>query len=465
MIAFARHVVREQLPLALFSSSARLQKRQGELIKSILGGRVYCYFERHKRRLACAFSNEPKALLGETVRDWLLAERGSRNFLWCEVLDGRTAVALVANGQVVKDDLAGDLAAAAQEARRRFGNAGRLFAHRSAADRVAALALGEPWPTEVLDVSVADRAGEARELPALRPIDDIPAVRKWNAFWRATKLVVFVAALGFGAVAAWTWWKSRNPDAAVAGPIGPGVQELEYENLMRTPDVGALLPAIHGAYRQFLADPVFGAHWTIQSLKWARPAAPEASTSNAGDLEIVAALPEDVLTAPADKDGRRGRADEATRFELPEDAEAEVLAYARRRGWRLELAGASATMRIPVSAAPRSAPNEARLQEDAPGAETWRQQALIDDFAPLGELQMTNLIPKRPFRAYAMTLRLRDAEWATGDVARWLGDRLGGGPVALQSFDVSHEGASVSGSLTFWLVWCIPTSTNSCATG
>ena len=444
MSEFARHVVREDVALAWPLPAAVVQRRREKLVRAILGGDVYCHFERAGRRLACAFSNERKYLLGNVVRDWLREAHGAQRFLWCEMLDGALALVLVVDGRVHKE--AADVANVDREvgmALARLGPKAPVFAHRDV--QVAAL---ESVPQkQVLDVSVRDRLGELRRrnapIPELALADSLPPVRRLNVGLAWGRRLAVAAGLVALATFAIRWWQDRPDDAAtVVVDDRPSVSEAEYQALLEAPDPAALLPAIHRAYRQLLADPLLGANWTVENLAWTR---------QEGTLAVDISLP---TTGGA-----------AQPLALDADVQAAIERHAESRGWALawrEQGGGSATVNIPVT---MRGSERSRMPEMPSAANPWHRVRLAEDLLPVGRLRTFGPERNATFVSYLSALAVRDAEWSSAELANWLGARLGGGPLLLESLVLVQSGPWATGELRFRSVYCATADSagNACA--
>ena len=431
MSEFARHVVREEVAHASLVPRALVQKRREKLVRAILGGDVYCHFERRGPHLACAFSNERKVLLAELVRDWLMPAHGARSFLWCEGLDGTLALVLVADGRVVKDDL--DVANTDRDVRAALAQLGperAVFVHADVA--AAGTALEEVTERQVLDTSVREHLRELRSrgrpIPELALVDSLAAVQRWNigALW-ARRAAVAAVLVVVGAVAL-DWWRNRGDDAAEQVAVqGPTVSEAEYLTLLGAPDPAVLLPAIHRAYRQLLADPVLGTHWNVTNFAWTRQ----------GDhLAVSLVLP----NTPGEGEP------------LGADLQAEVVGYAATRGWDVAWEEQGTTVRVPV-AAPET-PERTRLPERAAPDDPWHLSRLAEDLAPFGALRTFNTERNSTFHSTLLELVLKSADWSSPQLANWLGRRLGGGPMLLESLVLVQRGPWVTGALRFRSVYC-----------
>ena len=443
MSEFARHVVREDVALAWSLPEAVVQRRREKLVRAILGGDVYCHFERTGRRLACAFSNERKYLLGNIVRDWLRDAHGAERFLWCEMLDGALALVLVVDGRVHKE--AADVANVDREvgmALARLGPEALVFSHRN----VQLVAL-EPMPhKQVLDLSVRDRLSDLRRrnapIPELALANSLTPVRRLNAGLAWGRRLAVVAGLVAVAVLAIRWWQARPDEAAtVAVDDRPSVSEAEYQALLEAPDPAALLPAIHQAYRELLADPLLGTNWTVESLAWTR----QEST-----LAVDISLP----TTGAQP------------LVLDADMQAGIEQHAENRGWSLAWrergSGGRATVNIPVTmgGSPRS-----RVPETPSALNRWHRLRLAEDLLPVGRLRTFDAERNSTFVSYLSALAVKDAEWSSAELANWLGTRLGGGPLLLESLVLVQSGPWATGELRFRSVYCATADStgNACA--
>lgn len=432
MSEFARHVVREDVALAWSLPEAVVQRRREKLVRAILGGDVYCHFERSGRRMACAFSNERKYLLANVVRDWLREAHGAERFLWCEMLDGALALVLVVDGRIHKE--AADVANVDREvsmALARLGPEAPVFVHRD----VQVAALDAVPHKQVLDDSVRDRLRDLRRrnvrIPELVLAASLPPVRRLNASFVWGRRVAVAAGLVAAATLAIRWWQERPDEAAtVVADDRPSVSEAEYQALLEAPDPAALLPAIHRAYRQLLADPLLGANWTVENLAWTRQ-------QNA--LAVDISLP------------RTGDAALA----LDADVQAAIKRHAENRGWSLawrdQEGGGSATVNIPVTmrGSPRS-----RVPETPSAVNRWHRIRLAEDLLPVGRLRMFDAQRNSTFVSYLSALAVKDAEWSSADLANWLGTRLGGGPLLLESLVLVRSGPWATGELRFRSVYC-----------
>ena len=478
MSEFARQVVREEVALAPLVPTVVVQKRREKQLGAILGARVYCHFERAfvGNRLQCAFSNERKYLLGETVRDWLAAEFGANDFLWCEALDDDLAYVQVAGGRIVKD------VAQAQDPRRELAAAlarlspeARLFAHPSVADEQ----LTAHSRRERIALSVRDRVARQRAngmpVSELGPVGEIPAVRVWNAVWKWTR----VAALSAAAIAAVTFGYFQLREGQDAGTDQATRERslTEYDRLLVAADAGALLAGLHANYRQFVGDPFLGGRWRIATMAWLRPTADGA----VGNLQIDAELPR---SPDDDADAEPNPAADVLAgvpWEELASLNGELMDYAAGRGWPVVVNDFRVTVRLPVAARPTSAEAGEAKRRPAPVDERdpWHFRSLRRDLEAFGELRPVadqHIHPTAYRHAEALSyqaekyrLDLRGLEWAYADAARWLGDRLSGGPVVLDAVYLERVPAAAPGdrrgwrgSIQFRTIWCKADIVNSC---
>lgn len=440
MSEFARQVVREEVAHTWLLPAAVVQKRREKLVRAILGGDVYCHFERRGGRLACAFSNEGKVLLAELVRDWLLELHGAKSFLWCEAIDGELALVLVVDGRIVKD--VATLAAVASP-EQEFGMAleqlpdgAPVFVHQD----VPAAELANLPNKEMLATSVRERLRElrsrSRPVAELVLVDRLPGVQHWNTWTRWGRRVV-AAGIALGVVVlAVDWWQNRQPGetADEIAAQGPTVTEAEYQALLEAPDPAQLLPAIHRAYRGLLADPLLGTSWTVDGLRWSR---------QEGALAVDLSLPVEESTGAS---------------VLSDELRTDVARYADSRGWALAwnadgTAPGRATVTIPVTAPPRQS---ARVPERPPAENPWHRVRLAKELTTIGSLRTFDPTRNSTFQSYLSALALRNAEWASPQLAEWLGTRLGGGPLVLESLVLVQTGPSATGELRFRSVYCAP---------
>ena len=205
------------------------------------------------------------------------------------------------------------------------------------------------------------------------------------------------------------------------------MSEAEYLTLLEAPDPAVLLPAIHRAYRQLLADPVLGAHWTVTNFAWTRQ----------GDhLAVSLVLPK--ATGEAEP--------------LAADLQAEVVAYAAARGWNVAWEEPGTTVRVPVAAP--DTPERTQVPERASPDDPWHPARLAEDLAPFGALRTFNTERNSTFHSTLLELALKSADWSSPQLANWLGRRLGGGPMLLESLVLVQRGPWVTGALRFRSVYC-----------
>ena len=471
MSEFARQVVREEAPLALLMPPVAVKKRREKLVGEILGSQVYCHFETVGRRMRCAFSNERKALLGETVRDWLAPDHGVRDFLWCEVLDNVLALVVVRDGKIVKDvadvqDVTREVATALS----RLDKEMPVFVHPS----VDHHALANHPQARIHADSVRDRlAGlraEGSSVAELGPLGELPAVKRWNAWWQGVKVTTFSAAAA--TVLAVAYFYFFKDDATAQDSAANRVRTLtEYDGLLREPDARTLLNAVHGAYRQFLGDPFFGASWKVRDVTWQRGAKDE--------LRIVAELPH---SAARDEKEMPTTDDDDVQFGVPREKlialQKSVSDYARERGWSVSVDSVNrlrATVHLPVAISPRLQEAERnRLRRPSGENSKWHLRTLRRDLEVFGVLRQvsedTRVRTARgsvrraqhgSYLADKFRLDLKGLEWAYPEASRWLGERLSGGPVVLD--EVALELATDpdgnvtrgwQGKIVFRTIWC-----------
>ena len=485
MSEFARQVVREEVALTPFVPVVVVQKRREKQLGAILGAQVYCHFERARsgNRLRCAFSNERKYLLGETVRDWLAADLGTGDFLWCEALDDELAYVQVAGGRIVKDVAsAQDPRREAAEALARLDPEARLLVHPSVADEQ----LTTHSRRERIEASVRDRVERQRangtSVSELGPVGDIPAVRVWNTVWKWTRIVALSAAGITAATFAYLQLRGDDED----GQTVQATQErslTEYDRLLVAADAGALLTSLQANYRKFLGDPFFGGRWRVATMTWKRPPTGDA----AGSLRIDAELPRSPNPSADPNDEPAAAADVLSGVPWEELASLnrELTGYANARGWPAAVNDFHATVRLPVVAAATSAADGEAKRRPVPVDERdrWHFRALRRDLEAFGVLRQVVDQPNRraasrrgapvslSYQAEKYRLDLRGLEWAYADAARWLGDRLSGGPVVLDAVylervpmaDDGRRGQrGWRGSIEFRTVWCKTGIVNSC---
>ena len=464
MSEFARQVVREEVALPPLVPTVVHKKRRERLVGAILGSRVYCHFEQPGagNRLRCAFSNERKYLLGETVRDWLGEEENARDFLWCEALDGDLAYVLVAGGAVVKDvpeaknprrEMAAVLA--------RLDSQAPVFAHPS----VEVEAVTTYPRARRLETSVRDRLARQQARGAavaeLGLVNEIPAVRLWNSCWKWMRTVVLGGVAVTAVALAYFYLRGDEPAAAQA------VQETreriltDYDRLLLAADARTVLGGVHRAYRQFLGDPFFGGRWRVSSMAWRRI---EGNT-----LKVVAELPH----SPPEKGQAPPSAEDDVQFGVPWEELAalqrSVYTYAQRREWTVEeVDRLRVIVRLPVAAAARTrAEGAKRRQAPQNEGDRWHWRSMRRDLEAFGALRPVpeerrtaapqNNAPPALFQADQYRLDLRGLEWAYPDAAHWLGDRLSGGPVVLDEVHLeraSGDDRSWQGRILFRTVWC-----------
>ena len=452
--SFALPVVRERAELSigiesLRSSSATIAataRRRARLMESVFeDDDLYAWFEpAGDGSLHCAFATKPGYLLGENVRNWLREEVQARDLVYCERMGNQRAVVLVIDGHVIKDALVSgyELGVELRHALTRLDavapGAYSVFLHGvdvqnlELADRSHAVIL----KNSVLDW-MEDAPGPLPELnPTNRAIGAIDVVAKRLRQLRIVRTVGLTVGSLVIAAAGVFWWQNRPPpviDENLPPPPLP-VEQLnaEYSELLRTPDPGELIPAMHRAYRLFLSDAMFGELLSVRKLKWTR--------TGGGRLMIETSMPTEVLREP--RSGSR-------------DA---LLDQMRRRaathGWRVVFSGLDATFSLPVAAENRV--DELRLPQPLTEGSPWHGKRLGGDLEALGTVTVGPGPLNQVYRGHSTLLELEGAEWSTGGTAAWLGNRLAGGPLVLESVEFeSGQDAAMDGRIQFITLWCV----------
>ena len=469
MTAFALPVAREVVGLGPLSSVAATERRREKQVRSALsvadrGTReVYCHFRRDGRNLECAFFAGPTGenpdnlrLLGETVRDWLRA--GVPNYLWCERLREGIAVVLVIDGHVAKDAVTDE------------------GADHELAITVAKLLEASTTPTVFCDDDallgrIQQAAGEARILRRGTPgsvldampmqtlveVRRIPAVARWNRFRRVVQNVALLAIIAGVAVGAY-WYFTKDVDTREVF-ISANQRLLdEYNQMLGQPDPAAVISGIHAAYVRAAEEFTY---WDVQWLRW-HP------DRGVGTVSVGAALPLDPETGE---------------FVPLTDREAIEIAEwtddrAKALGWNLDLARRSATnprmkfeAEVPLDGVSPRSPDEiaAIRRPEPPRGDPWHWSNLQQDFEQVTELIGTTRSRRAPitnpiYRTRSLVVELRDVEWGRPDMANWLAERLGGGPVMLESVIVVMDtDAQAAVQVTFKTAWCTPDPAGGCA--
>ncbi len=456
---FALPVVRETTRLSIgieslrsFSATiAATARRRARLMESVFDDDdIYSWFEPGgDGSLYCAFATEPGYLLGENVRNWLRDTRQARDFVYCERMGSQRAVVLVINGHVVKDGLVGgyELSVELRHALTRLeaaaSGAYSVFLHRvdvrdlQLSDRSRVVSVED----SVLDW-MEDAPGRLPELhPTNRAIGMIDVVAKRLRQLRIVRTIgltvgsVLIAAVGV------YWWQNRPeplpPDDAPPPPLPIEVLNADYSKLLRTPDPAELIPAMHRAYRLFLGDPVFGELLEVGRLQWTR---------TAGRLMIETSFPKDVAVGP--------------RREPPDDLLAQVRRRAAMRGWRVESMGLDATFSVPVEAPGRV--DEIRVPLPPAEGNPWHEKRLAADLEALGTVTVRPGERNNVYLGHSTVLDLHELEWAAGDTAAWLANRLAGGPLVLDSVVLESESSALmDGEFRFTTLWCVPSRDSS----
>ena len=329
----------------------------------------------------------------------------------------------------------------------------RLFLHRNVS---LAPELDPDCRGETLNVTVnqwIDRLSRSDSggAPELHSLEDFPEVVLWNAVWTWTRRVVLAVLFAGAAWFAYDWWLALQPDEPVdTGPRGPTSAQRAYREFRFNPDPGVLIPAIHRAYRDFVGDPRYGKLWRVGALSW--------SEVDAGTLKIDASL-----RMPSPQPVRGEAEAGGASFELSDELRRSIIAHAQGLGWKLDLNGSQAAVRVPVKIVPRTEEEaeSIRLPEPQDERERWHWKKLIEDLEVLGPARVVNdrTHPDREplYLERKMSLKLRGIEWSSWDIAAWLGGLLAGGPVTIEKLVLQPvEGtASMGGELRFRMAWCV----------
>ncbi|MDE0223530.1 MAG: hypothetical protein OXP28_00155 [Gammaproteobacteria bacterium] len=452
--SFALPVVRETAQLSigiesLRSSSATIAataRRRARLMQSVFeDDDLFAWFEpAGDGSLYCAFATEPGHLLGENVRNWLREEVHARDFVYCERMGNQRAVVLVIDGHVIKDALVSgyELNVELRHALTRLDAVApgvyTVFFHGievqdlELPDRSRAV----PLEDSVLDW-MEDAPGPLPELnPTNRAIRTIDVVAKRLRQLRIVRTVGLSVGSLVVAAAGVYWWQNRvpppPPEDAPPPPLPIEQLNAEYSELLGTPDPGELIPAMHRAYRLFLSDTLFGELLSVRKLQWTR--------TGGGRLTIETSLPPEVLGGP-----RSG----------PRDA---LLDQMRRRaganGWGVVFSGLDATFSLPVDASNRV--EELRLPQPWAEGNPWHGKQLGGDLEALGTVTVSPGPLNQVYRGFSTLLELQGVEWSTGGTAAWLGNRLAGGPLVLESVEFeAGRGAAMDGRILFTTLWCV----------
>lgn len=477
MTAFALPIAREVVGLGLLSGVAATERRREKQVRSALSvadrstREVYCHFRRVGRKLECAFFAGPTGenpdnlrLLGETVRDWLRA--GVPTYLWCERLREGVAVVLVVDGRVAKDTITDE------------------GADHELAITVAKLLESSTTPTVFCDDDtllgrIQQVAGEAQILRRGTPgsvldatpmqtlveVRRIPAVARWNRFRLVVQNVVLLAIIVGAALGAY-WYFTKDVDPTEVF-ISANQRLLdEYNQMLDQPDPAAVITGIHAVYLRAAEEFTY---WDVQWLRWQPEKGAGSNRRNMiGTVAIGAALPLDTETGD---------------FVPLTDREAIEIAEwtddrARALGWILDLAQRSATnprmkfeAEVPLDGVSPRSPDEiaAIRRPEPPRGDSWHWSNLQQDFEQVTELIGTTRSRRAPitnpiYRTRSLVVELRNVEWGRSDMANWLAERLGGGPVMLESVVVVMDTDALAAvQITFKTVWCTPDPAGNCA--
>ncbi len=447
--SFARSALR--LSTLIEGSAVRVARKKFNSVRKVLGEdhKLFSRFEKGPdNELLCTFGSEQGLLLAEIVRDWMAQDGFTADtFLWCERLEEEYALVCVMEGRIVKETFESAGAIKAEAAclvsrLRAQGSDFCIFLHDLDA---AKLGLDKDLPVRRLKTSVQDYARQtAGELPQLLSFQR--AIAQITSRWRVRAIlmagVLAVALVIPGTWAVVNWWLGGPPDIDFASMEQYRALVEEYHDLLRSPDPGVLLPAIHRVSLKFFLDSQFGKQWIIRSLEWNR---------DAGWLKISASLP--------DAWGQ-GSPDEG----LPSDLQQQIRAEVESRGWKVKLSGTDGIFMLPVLVDGRTEQEVNRLRIAWPekAQTSWDLAGMADDMKLVGELLPT---PEKDrvtevYRAEAVVLRLSSDPWIKGGTAKWIGKRLAGAPLVLDSVTLrtppSGSGGFLNGEIAFRSVWRIP---------
>lgn len=444
------------MPAEIKGSLARTARRQYRGFCRVMEKkRVYSHFQLDSNGiLQCVFSPEPGLLLGETVRDWIwksgdLAEDPPQHFLWCEKFeDDEFAMVYVQDGRVYRESFT--------TARTVQMESEQLVRRGQVHDPDFRIFLCGLEPAEVgltdvesifkLDLSVLEHAGQSRQnLPQVSSYRKaISRVADAARFRRIAIVAVALAAALAASYYGIRWFHPVEPPPVV--PVDGVAESADhlalvqaYSDLLTPGDAGDILLALHGAIVRFITEPVFGAYWLIEEAQWRQ-----------GDSQVL--IQATLLTgdSPPEDEGEEMSATRQT--ELQKAAEA--------LGWTLAIDRFSGTFRLPVDWDPRTQEQLDDLPQSQPDSSEglWHFERLVDDMRPIGALEKDeNGASNGYFHTESFVLNLSQDPWLTGETAKWLGRRLGGGPTVLDavSLQSAPAGSGVFMDLTikFRLVW------------
>ena len=447
--SFARSALR--LSVLIEGSVVRVARKKFNSIRRVLGEghKLFSRFEKGPdNELLCTFGTERGLLLAEIVRDWMAQDEfAADTFLWCERFEGEYALVCVMEGRIVKEtfERAGTIKAEVGRLVSRLRARGlnfRIFLHGL---KPAKLGLDKNLPVRKLETSVQDYAQQtAGTLPQLFPFQR--AIAQITSRWRVRAIlmagVLAVALVIPGTWVVVNWWLGDLPDINFTSMERYRALVEEYQDLLRSPDPGILLSAIHRVSLQFFLDSQFGKQWIIRSLEWDR---------DTGRLKISASLP-DVWVQGSPGEG------------LPGDLQQKIRAEVESRGWKVMLSGINGVFMLPVLVDGRTEQEANRLHiawsEKAQAV--WDLADMADDMKLVGELSPT---PEKDqvtevYRTEAVVLRLSSDPWIQGGTAKWIGKRLAGAPLVLDSVTLhtppSGSGGFLDGEIAFRLIWRTP---------
>ena len=349
--AFARSAVRQTVEAEKpREQRAQLQKMASVMRNVLQAEDLYVHFDKLSGgRFSVVFHDEAKALLGETVRDWLSGrvtdetfggddEEAAEDvaFVWCEKFEDEYALVGVAGREVVVEEFAGarTIQGELQQAVRSVKQALKtphIYLHDI---EPSAVGLADDKNVENLPIALWNALDED-EVTRLRPY-----ARVLSAFSRYRRM----AAIGVGAMlllvstiylvttrVVQPWLEARRV-AATAQQESLTVDDSPtyikmYQKHARAPDPALLLATLYRRYAELLNRP-FVAQVELVSLDW---------EDTAANVFKVGLRAPDALSPRAAKE----------LMEVVGEA-------ARNSGYPAETEGARLTLNIPVAAPARS---------------------------------------------------------------------------------------------------------------
>lgn len=444
--SFVRSALR--LPTSIEGNAVRTARRKFNSIAKVLGEgqEVFSRFEVASHgEMLCTFGTEQGLLLAETIRDWVANDLiGEDTFLWCERMGDEYALVCIMDGRIIKESFERPNVAIVEVPRLinrlRANNAEfYVFLHRA---HPSELNLDENLKIRHLKRSVLEHV-DLMEKPAPKLLPYSQAVQRVASKWRIRGIVLGgLLAILLAAPATWlgvNWWlgEPAKIDFTTAKQYKKLVQE--YRDLLLSPDPGQLLTAIHRSSLEFLTDPWFGEHWSVEAFEWDR---------ESGRLKVRASLPK--VSLP-DSQGEA----------LGQELQQQILAQAEKRGWKVSLSGFTATFALPVIAEGRSQKEADRISLLKPGTEngSWdinqmsREMKLVGELSPQPQTSENTEV----YRTETAVLNIHSDPWPTGDTAQWIGRRLKGGPLVLDSVTLKalpgSRGGFVNGEIVFRVIW------------